>query len=370
MKKAKLTYQDKSLFQNYSLEVFNKADYLFFSGGTTGRPKVIPFSKKDWEMRTKYRSICYKKTGLNSSHNIAIMLPFGPWIAGPSAHEASLKTGCGTFPLGMVDSEMEMQSLLNLFNKHNIECIITTPGFLNFFTDTYVKFNYNFKLKFIYTSGEVTTKNLRKKIEKIFHVDIYSCYASSETFLGIECRIHNGYHFNRRYVDLKIREIENEKNNILVDVKGSDLIKVKGYRIGDLGLVEKKCECGWGWPKVLLTGRSEEGFLVNGAVNVFPYQIKDAILKSVGNFIECIVTVKCSKNIDILDFKIKTEHAIGNGGLKLLEDGLKNLSLDFSDVIHHSLVKIKVSNGTQKRNLSQQKSGIKINDLRKYAKEN
>jgi len=368
MKKG--NYQDKNIFLNYNLSLMNRADFIFFSGGTSGNPKVIPFSKKDWKIRTDYRASCYKFAGLEEKSNIAIMLPFGPWIAGPSAHEAILKLKSGTFPLGMVDSENEMKVLLNLFEKHNIKNLITTPNFLSFFCKIYKKNKFKFKLNLIFTSGEVTTHLHRKIARNILNAEIFSCYASSEAFVGIECKKHDGFHYNTTYIDISLQDIDDNRNTILLTVKGSHLIKINKYKIGDLGEKISKCNCGSNWPKIRLIGRAENAFIINGAVNVFPYQIKTVLDKFGDKIIRCNVVILSKKEIDIVVFYLFTEEKLTSAEIINIDRKLKDLSFDFADVIHRGIVKIDIKNKLYKRKINEQKNKININDKRLYAKEN
>ena len=357
---------DKKIYMNISQDLLNKADYIFFSGGTTSRPKVIPFYKNEWDKKSKYRSNCYKFAGLVPGDKVAIMLPFGPWIAGPSAQSALEMLSCKIFPLGMVDTEDELKALITLLITNNISNLVTTPSFLNFILSTIDKYNIKIEFKKIFTSGEVAGELLRKKALKITGGEVYSCYASSETFIGIECSAHNGYHYDPKKIKLELFDDGNTNNNILVSAKDAILIPLSRYKIGDLGIIEKKCLCGSGWPIVKLVGRSENGFLINGAVNVFPYQIKDALVSVGINFISCFVTIdKIENDLDLVSFEIYVEDD------EILEksmiiDSLQKMSLDFSDVIHHGIVKIDLKILKGKRLLDQQKIKIVIEDKRIY----
>lgn len=358
---------DKSIYLNVSNKILEKADYLFFSGGTTSNPKIMPFNEIEWKNRNKYRAECYKMCGLGKGEKAAIMLPFGPWIAGPSAQCAMEELEAKVFPLGIVDTDEELIPLLNIIAENRIKTLITTPSFLSFILRTVKKYCLSLNIDKIFTSGEITSNQLRDYAKEIIGATIYSCYASSEGFIGIECKEHNGYHFNPMHVSLEVYNNGQSKNTLLLTVKDSVLVPIIRYEIGDLGNIYYDCQCGSKWPRVELLGRSGNGFLVNGAVNVYPYQIKDALFSIGLDFIECLVIIsKAEDDIDLLNFMIKLSDKSVEIGPALIEEGLRKMSLDFSDAIHHGIVRIRANQIFVRRDINEQKSKIIIRDERIY----
>lgn len=358
---------DKSIFQNVSNEILEKADYLFFSGGTISNPKVLPFNKIEWKKKNKYRAECYKLCGVEKGDKVAIMLPFGPWIAGPSAQCAMEELDAKIFPLGVVDSDEELVPLLNIIVQNKIKILITTPSFLSFIIRVAKKHHLCLKIDKVFTSGEITSNHLRNTAKEIIGATIYSCYASSEGFIGIECEEHEGYHFDPMHVNLEIYDDGQSKNTLLLTVKDSVLVPIIKYKIGDLGAIHNNCRCGSKWPRVVLLGRSENGFLINGAVNVFPYQIKDALFSIGLDFIECEVIIsKLEDDVDLVNFIVRTSNNSAKINIDIIEEALRKISIDFSDTIHHGLIKITASQIFIKRDIDKQKSKIMIKDERIY----
>lgn len=358
---------DKSIFLSVPSEIINQANYLFLSGGTTSNPKVLPFNEDEWMKKNKYRAKCYKFCGVDKKDKAAIMLPFGPWIAGPSAQCAMEELETSIFPLGTVDTDTELKALLDIIIDNKIKILITTPSFLSFILRVAKKHRLNLDISKVFTSGEITCNHLRKTAKEIIGATIYSCYASSEGFIGIECEEHNGYHFDPMHVILEVYDNGQSKNTLLLTVKDSILVPIIRYEIGDLGQIYKNCPCGSKWPKVMLLGRNESGFLINGAVNVYPYQIKEALFSTGLNFIECNITVtKLEDDIDLVNFIISIDDKSNEVNKDLIEEALKAMSIDFSDSIHHGIVKIRVNLNFVKRDINEQKSKIKIKDERIY----
>jgi len=128
------------------------------------------------------------------------------------------------FPLGTVDTDRELLTLLNIIAENNIGILVTVPSFLSFILKTVTKYKVNLKINKVFTSGEITSNHLRKTAKEIIGATIYSCYASSEGFIGIECKEHDGYHFDPKHVNLEVYDDGQFKNNLLLTVKDSILV--------------------------------------------------------------------------------------------------------------------------------------------------
>lgn len=335
---------DKSLFSADNLREFIKKNksvsFYYFSGGTTGMPKTIPLSSKELRNKSIYRSECYIDIGVNKNNRVAILLPFGPWVAGPSAYAAVKQIKCTVFPLGLLKGEQEIISLLSIINKHNIDTLITTPSFLDVIFQ-YLNSKNNIKtVSKIITSGEFVSASLRKKVKDIIGAELYSTYASSETFVGHECSLHEGYHYNPNKVKINTCD-----GKIMVTVFDSEIVPIYNYEIGDLGYVLKeKCKCGLTKPRLFLSGREKNIFGLPGAVTVYPYQIIELIKQS--NFLikECLITISnLDEGRDFVDFSFGLEVETQDIVKSFMEKNIKNLSLDFADIYNQEIIEVAVS---------------------------
>jgi phenylacetate-CoA ligase len=352
--------------------------YLFFSGGTSGNPKMIPFTEKEWDLRSEYRKECYKAIGINKMDKVAVMLPFGPWVAGSSAQSALMMLGCKVFPIGLSDSYKELEAIESVLRKHKINVIVTAPSYIQFLQGYFKKLKIPLKIKTFITSGEYVTDTLRKDTLNIFGAKIFSSYASSEGFIGIECQNHDGFHFNPEEViietiDEKTLKPTTNKGLILITILNSIGIPVIKYYLGDLGKIDKSsCSCGLKWPKVIWSGRSQEIFEISGAINVYSYQIRNALAKSKLKVKSCMIKLSDlphGKDKVIFDIVLnEDEKKADKQNKQKLYKLLSQMSIDFNDAVYHELIQLKIHLDYEKCTTNNIKIIIKVIDNRKNVK--
>ncbi len=358
---------DKSLFFKKNLDkiilkLSDKISFFYFSGGTTGQPKTIPLSNKELKERSQYRSECYKRIGINKKNKVAVLLPFGPWVAGPSAHSAAKEVGCVVFSFGLLKDEHEIVSLFSIIKKHKIDTLITAPSFIDTMLFFLKKNHINdMKINTIITSGEFITDSIRQDVKNHISADIYSTYASSEAFIGHECVEHSGYHFNPNRVGIKVQD-----DKILISVYDSEIIPILNYEIGDLGYIDSsRCSCGSALPRVHLSGRGKNVFSLSGAVKVYPYQVVELIRRIGMPIRKCIIIIdEFSPGKDFIKFIFGLSNMPKDIDRKFILDKTKNLSLDFADAYNQDLIKIELD--FMKTFYKGNKLKIEVQDNRTY----
>lgn len=379
-----LPVSDKNLFRPAEVKKSltageSRIAYCYFSSGTTGNPKMIPFTNKEWVERTAYRRDCYKLAGVTEKNRVAILLPFGPWIAGPSAQSALMALGCRVFLLGDLSREEEKtRGLFKIIRKHHIDTIVTVPSFLQRFLSLCKQEQQRISLQRIITSGEYLPEILRKNAQSVFGSRVYSSYGTSESFIGIECNAHNGFHYNPgevyiETVDEKTKHITEGVGLVVITVILSSTMPIVRYNLGDLGVIKnERCSCGVAWPRIEWRGRQHETFAVAGAVNVYSYQIHMALAKSELPIHRCEIEIFDNrKGSDFLNFTIFTSVAKNLWPKRInkrLREFLENMSMDFKDVVYHKTVKLMVDLRFDKVSQRRVKKTISVNDQRAYAR--
>lgn len=381
----KMPLSNKALFDSKKIDDSlavpkNRLSHYYFSAGTTGNPKMIPFTNREWIKRSAYRKELYELIGLNKNSRVAILLPFGPWVAGPSAQEALSQLGCVVFPIGALNSKEEIQGLFSIIKKHSIDTIITFPSFLQNFIAHYDGSRKNkIALKNIITSGEYIPATLRNKVKKLFGAETYSSYATSESFIGIECSALDGFHYDPKEILVEIVDPHthaptNETGLVVITVLSSEAVPIVRYNLDDLCIVQgSRCSCGSRLPRILWQGRTQETFVVAGAVNVYSYQIHDALSKSKIPINKCVIEITdngTGKDTLMFDLYTTTQSNTWPAGIKKsLKVLLGNMSMDFNDVVLYKLVKIKV-NLHQDENIEKnlKKRRVSIHDKREYVR--
>lgn len=161
-------------------DVFVDADdncFLIYTSGTTGLPKgvvhrhaiaerlystaksVLSLEKNDFYWCTAdagwVTGLCY---GI-----------FAPWLLG--------------FPILVYEGEFDSKKWLELFEKHQITCLYTTPTMLRLLRNEHGddSLNYNLSVKRIYSAGEPLNPEVISWAENVFGAEVYDNYWQTET---------------------------------------------------------------------------------------------------------------------------------------------------------------------------------------------
>ncbi len=357
----------------------NQISYYYFSAGTTGKPKMIPLTLSELDQRAKYRGYCYELAGISKKSRVAILLPFGPWVAGPSAQSGLFYTGCTVFPIGLLSNDDEMKSLFKTLKANEIDTLVSTPSFIQRLLYLYEMEDHPpMFLSKIITSGEHVSDSLRERTKEVWGTEIYSSYASSESFLGIECSEHYGFHYDTNEIIIEIVDEINlthteDTGVIVITSLGSEAIPIVRYPMDDLGFIShSKCACGSTLPKVIWRGRTKGTFEVAGGVNITSNQIVDALSRSSVPYQKCDVEVLEREigrdNLIFTLYRNTKNKKTKNNSLEEARSLLLGMSMDFRDVVYHNLVSISINIVEDETLQLNYKMNIKVYDRRKDAR--
>ncbi len=341
----------------------NKAVQIYFSSGTTGKPKTLFFSNDDVE---NISDLCKRFSileGISSLDRVLIILPMALWSVGEFTKLGHVKAGASAIPVDLSSSALKnIDSFINIIKP---TVISSTPSVLIEYAEKYDPP----EVRIIETTGEKLTDVMRRKIESAFKGEIYDAYGLSEAVIGVECQMHDGYHYWEDYTILEV--IDSDTNEVLEEGKIGEIVvtclkrnlmPIIRYKTGDIGRVTRqKCNCGLDTPRVLLEGRKDASIDLSAGISVTTSQIKDLFSKIFGKlpqYIEILVTQK--NGTDKLHFKIICETLKEES---FVVKAVQNLSIDLLDLIRLKSVEVEVELVKSSDRLSH-KNTIKIKDLR------
>ncbi len=312
--------------------------------------------------------------GITPFDRAVVLLPFGPWVAGPSTQEALQIVGATVLPCGVLSDEKHIRLLAEEARELGINILATTPSLACLVADALKTQGSSFNK--VLTTGEDVHEGMRQFIKKSLGAELIATYAATECFIGIECRYHCGYHYDPREIYIEIVDSDTMTPSegvgitLFTNLKAQAMPLIR-YRSGDLGLLlPTPCQCGNLWPRIKWCGRTSEIFAVSSGVNVYPYQVWAALANLQGHIQHCEVTLKdVERGRDLVIFRLH----VPSDNLQILKDvnqirlSLETLSLDFFDVVQHDLVTVQVEL-VQAALDTGGKATLKVHDLREYAR--
>ncbi len=259
------------------------------SSGTTGKPVVVLYTRKDLAMWTESISRAFTAYGGTKEDIFQISYGYGLFTGGLGAHDGASNIGASVIPM----SSGNTQKQITLMHDFGATALCCTPSYAMFLGEAMRESEWpreEFKLRIGAFGAEPWTENMRVKLEASLGIKAYDIYGLSEICgpgVGFECECQHGTHLNEDYF---LPEIVNpETGEPLPEGQLGELcfthltkegMPLLRYRTHDLtALHYDKCACGRTLVRMdRILGRCDDMLIIRG-VNVFPSQIESVILK-------------------------------------------------------------------------------------------
>ena len=312
------------------------------SSGTTGKPVVVLYTRKDLTMWEESISRAFTAYGATKEDIFQISYGYGLFTGGLGAHDGATNIGASVIPM----SSGNTQKQITLMHDFGATALCCTPSYAMFLGEAMRESEWpreEFKLRIGAFGAEPWTENMRVKLEESLGIKAYDIYGLSEICgpgVGFECECQNGTHLNEDYF---LPEIVNpETGEPLPEGQFGELcfthltkegMPLLRYRTHDLtALHYDKCVCGRTLVRMdRILGRCDDMLIIRG-VNVFPSQIESVILKQEEFEPHFMLEVDRVNNTDtsLLKVEVKEEYFTDNmsdmvGLQKKLEGELRSV---------------------------------------------
>lgn len=286
------------------------------SSGTTGKPKVVGYTRGDIEAWGNLLARNFTMVGLSHKDIFQNSVNYGLFTGGLGIHNGIETLGATAIPAGTGNTLRQLEMMVD-FGVTALHC---TPSYALYLAETAVDHNLvgKLKLKTGCLGAEPWSENMRRTIEDMLEVKAYDSYGLSEMFgpgIAFECTCQDGMHIWDDHFLVEVLDENGEQVSVgekgelvLTSLTKEGLINLR-YRTGDITrLLEPECECGRCSTRVSrMIGRADDMIIVRG-INVFPTQVQDVISKipEVTNQFQIILT-RNAKNLDEMTVQVELE---------------------------------------------------------------
>lgn len=288
---------------------------LHASSGTTGKPTVVGYTRKDLQLWSEMISRCLAAYGATRDDIFHVSYGYGLFTGGLGLHYGVENLGGTVIPMSSGNTAKQIQ-LMHDFGATVLAC---TPSYALYLAESIKEAGIpreELKLKIGIFGAEPWTDNMRKEIEAKLGLKAYNIYGLSEIMgpgVSHECGYQNGSHiiddsFYPEIIDPEtLAPISTGGQGELVFTtitkEGLPLLR---YRTRDLcSLIPGECPCGRTSVRMSrILGRSDDMLIIRG-VNVFPSQIESVILEMEQLEPHYQLIVDRVKNLDTLQVNIE-----------------------------------------------------------------
>ena len=265
----------------------NKIVCVHASSGTTGKRKVLAYTRKDVDTFSHMMARCFELAGVTPDDRMQIAVGYGLWTAGVGFQLGCELLGSMAIPIGAGNIEMHLQFLQD-FGTTVIGSTASMALLLSEEVERYDLLD-KIKLKKIIFGAEPHSAKMRQSFErKLGLEDSFDIGGMTEMYgpgTSIDCPEHTGLHY---WADIFIIEVldpetlkpvpEGETGEMVVTSLCKEGAPLLRYRTGDLTrMVPGTCPCGLNMPRHdKIMGRSDDMIIFRG-VNIYPGQITDVL---------------------------------------------------------------------------------------------
>jgi phenylacetate-CoA ligase len=260
------------------------------SSGTTGKPTVVGYTKKDIETWSSVVARSIRAAGGRPGHKIHIAYGYGLFTGGLGAHYGAEALGATVIPMSGGMTERQVR----LIQDFEPDIIMVTPSYMLSILDEFRKEGIDPRsssLKVGIFGAEPWTNKMRREIEQAFDMHAVDIYGLSEVMgpgVANECvETKDGLHiwedhFYPEIIDPITGEVkeDGEEGELVFTTLTKEGLPVIRYRTRDLTtLLPGTARSMRRIEKI--TGRSDDMMIIRG-VNVFPTQIEEQLLRCGG----------------------------------------------------------------------------------------
>lgn len=343
------------------------------SSGTTGKPTVVGYTKRDIENWANLMARTLVFAGGNKSSIVQVAYGYGLFTGGLGAHYGAEALGAITVPVSGGNTQRQIM-LMQDFGTTILAC---TPSYALFMAETIEEMGLDrksLKLEAGIFGAEPWTEAMRSEIEKrlgILAIDIYGLSEIMGPGVAADCEHKRGLHIAEDFFLPEIIDPDTleplpygEKGELVITTIDKDGIPLIRYRTRDItALHPETCGCGRTMVRMeKVLGRTDDMLIIRG-VNVFPSQIESVLVQIAEVSPNYQIIVDRVDNFDRLEVQVEVSPEFFSDEVKRLETLSDKITIAIQNVLNISVKVTLVEPKTIERSMGKAKRVI---DNRKF----
>ncbi|MBO6131198.1 MAG: phenylacetate--CoA ligase [Treponema sp.] len=338
------TYEDLNKAYPFGLSAVPRSELVrvHASSGTTGKPKIAVYTRRDIETWSECAARCLTMAGITKDDTIQVGYGYGLFTGGLGAHYGAEYVGALVIPM----STGNTKKLIDMMIDCQATAIACTPSYLLHVAEDLKAANLidKIQLKTAICGAEPWTNEMRAQMEKQLNIKAYDIYGLTEIMgpgVAADCDAHKGLHiwedhFLPEIIDPKtLKQVgPGETGELVITTLTKEGMPLIRYRTKDLTSIEtSKCSCGRTMARIQrFAGRTDDMLIIRG-VNVFPSQVEAALLTIDGTTPHYMINVDRVDNTDTLEVQVEVDERFFSDEVSSLE----NLSRAIHDKLREAL---------------------------------
>lgn len=339
---TKLDFRDQYPFGLFAVDM-KKVVRVHASSGTTGKPTVVGYTRKDIELwsRTCARTLgCGNGTARDVVQNA---YGYGLFTGGLGMHYGGERLGATVIPMSGGNTKRQIL----LMQDFGTTLLCSTPSYALEIAEVATEMGVDLrktKLRVGFFGAEPWSDNMRKAIEERLGVTALDIYGLSEVIgpgVASECLAHNGLHvfedhFYPEVIDPQTGQPlpDGQPGELVFTCLTKEALPLIRYRTRDLTrLTHEPCACGRTLVRMQrVTGRTDDMLIIRG-VNVFPSQIESVLLEIEGTQPHYLIIVERRDRLDEIEIQVEVDEQLFSDEIRKLEDLRNRIAYEIYSIL-------------------------------------
>ncbi len=334
---TKTDFRDQYPFGLFAVPL-DKVVRVHASSGTTGKPTVVGYTRKDIDLWARTAARTLACGGGTKKDVVQIAYGYGLFTGGLGMHYGGEKLGATVIPMSSGNSKRQIM----LMQDFGTTLLCCTPSYALELAEVAAEMGVDIRklpLRCGFFGAEPWSQNMRAAIEERLGIEAFDIYGLSEvTGPGVssECQAHAGLHVFEDHFYPEIidpvtgkRVPDGQKGELVFTCLTKEALPLIRYRTRDItSLVHARCDCGRTLARMQrVSGRTDDMLIIRG-VNVFPSQIETVLLEIEGTEPHYLIIVERKETMDELEIQVEVSEKVFSDEVRGLEDMRKRIGYE------------------------------------------
>ena len=341
---------------------------LHASSGTTGKPTVVGYTKRDLDTWAELMARSLFAAGARPGDIVHNAYGYGLFTGGLGVHAGAERLGAVVVPVSGGSTERQVA----LIDDFRARVLCATPSYALAIAEVAEQLGVDLRRSALDVGvfgAEPWSDAMRREIEARLGVRAIDIYGLSEILgpgVACECECQAGLHGWEDHFLFEVIDPESgaplpegRAGELVITTLTKEALPMLRYRTRDVTTLSREaCDCGRTHVRILrVTGRNDDMLIIRG-VNVYPSQIEAVLIGRPRIAPHYQIVVERRGNLDRVTLEVEAAQGVADGDFDALA----------ADVAHHvkSLVGITVQPRVRKPGEIARSQGkaVRVRDLR------
>ena len=305
--------------QNYPYGLFavplKEVVRLHASSGTTGRPVVVGYTRRDMETWTDLVARMVSLAGVTADDVAQVVFGYGLFTGGFGLHYGLERVGATVVPASAGNSKRHIM----LMRDFGTTVLVGTPSYVLHLAEVAEEEGIDplaLPVRLGLFGGEASSREMLKEIERRWGMLATDNYGLSEVMgpgVSGECEYQGGQHVAEDHFLVEILDPATGepcppgvKGEVVITTLTKEALPVLRYRTRDISSLNfEPCRCGRTTARLAkITGRTDDMLIIRG-VNVFPSQVESVLMEIDGVSPHYQLIVSRRNYLDELEIRVE-----------------------------------------------------------------